>query len=296
VNTNRLGPRRLHEPDRDGRRRTAPPPGKVKDQTGLYVGLAVGGGVLVLALVFAMSSGKTEPARVDRSADLRLKEDLETAQKMADARRLEDALNALEAAIQNPSYKNSSLLPKAKSQADQYRKQIAFEKEAVTAIVDFDTRITTSKADKTAMSKADAFWRECNELIAKYGSTAKAGVLKDWRQDLERWRGTNAQDVWQKDYNYTKDRIKTQYLDSENFSQAVKDWRRFAEPFDAADLKARVTAELIAIDKLSVAAATKLVQSAGNGAMARQTLEAAIERFMETEGQKIITQKLKTLQ
>jgi len=255
----------------------------------------VGGGVLILALAFAMSPGKTEPGPADRSADLRLKEDLEAAQKLAQARKLEEALSAIEAAIKNPDYSGSSLMGKARKQAEQYRQQIAFEREAVEAIDEFDKRITTSKANKTAMKEADAFWQQCNDLLSKYGATAKAGVLKGWRQDLERWRGTNAQDVWQKDYNYTRERIKTQFLDTENFSGAVKDWRRFAEPFNAPELKAKVESELHAIDELAKKAALKLVESAGTGPMAKQKLEAAMDRFMETEGQKIITQKLKTL-
>src|SRR5688572_9236635 len=84
VNSNRLRPRRLDEPDRRGGRRAVPPKGQAPDRTGLYVGLAVGGGVLVLALAFAMSSGgKNEPGRVDRSADKGLKEDMEAAQRLA---------------------------------------------------------------------------------------------------------------------------------------------------------------------------------------------------------------------
>lgn len=240
MNSNRLRPRRLDEPERGGRRRVVPPGGQAPDRTGLYVGLAVGGGVLVLALAFAMSSGNTqEPGRVDRSADRGLKEDMEAAQKQAGERKLADALYTLEAALQNPAYRNSNLLPKARAQADQYRKQIAFEKEAVAAIDDFDRRVTASKADKTAMQKADVFYRECTELLQKYGSTYKAPVLQGWQADLERWRGTNAQGAWQEDYNRTKARIKKDHLDVGNFRKAVQEWRHFSEPFDSADLKDR---------------------------------------------------------
>lgn len=291
---NRPGLRRPGETDRAGGRRGVQPPRRERDRTGLYVGLGVGGGLLVLALAFAMSSGKTEAGPGDRSADVRLKEDLEAAQALAQAQKLEEALSAIETAIRNPAYSGSSLMPKAQRQAEQYRQQIAFERQAVADIDEFDKRVTASKANKTAMKQADALYRECNALLSKYRQTAKAGVLKGWLQDLERWRGTEAQDAWQSDYNYTRERIKTQFLDTENFSGAVKDWRRFAEPFSAPELKAKVESELRAIDEMAKKAAAKLVESAGTGPMAKQKLEAAMDRFMETEGQKIITQKLKT--
>ena len=297
MNSNRLGPRRLDEPDRQGRRRATQPPARKQDKTALYVGLGVGGGVLVLALAFAMSSGSGQDnVRVDRSADKALKADLEAAQRLADKGKTAEALHLLEGAIQNSSYRSSPLMPQVKTQADRYRQQIAFENEAASAILDFDKRITASKADKTAMTKADAFWNECNDLLTKYSRTAQASILRGWRDDLERWRGTNAQDVWQKDYNYTKDRIKSQHLDGGNFSMAVKDWKRFAEPFSAPELKARVETELRAIDHMAKEAATKLVQSSGSGPMAKQKLEAEMERFVGTEGHQVILQKLKTIQ
>jgi hypothetical protein len=295
VNSNRLGPRRLAEPDRGGRRRPAAPPRQGQDKTGLIVGLAVGGGVLVLALAFAMSgSSTTEKARVDRSADRSLKEDMEAAQKLAENRKLAEALAALDTAIQNPAYRSSNLLPKARTQADQYRKQLLFEREAAAAIDEFDKKITASKANKTAMKQADAFWSECNFLLSKYGNTAKSGILNDWRADLERWRGTMAQDDWQKEFPYTRDRIKA-HVDAERFGPAVKEWRQFSERFSSSELKSKIESELIMINKSAAAAASKLVQSAGSGPGAKAMLEDALERFNETDGQKVIVQKLKTL-
>ncbi|HZN62727.1 MAG TPA: hypothetical protein VFC90_10025 [Planctomycetota bacterium] len=295
MNTNRLGPRKLDDRNRAGGRRGAPPPPRPQDRTALYTGLGVGGGILILALAYAMSSGSA-PARVDRTVDRNLKEEMESAQKLAGQGKLSDALALLEAAIVSPSYRASPLLDKARTQANQYRQQIAFENEAAAAIDDFDRRITAAKAANTAMKQADAFWKECDTLLSKYGMTVKSKILASWRQDLERWRGTNAQDVWQTDYNRTKDRIKLECLDRGHFSQAVKQWRQFAEPYNAPELKARMETELRAIDHQSKEAATKLVQEAGTGAKAKATLEDAMERFMETEGQKIIAQKLKTLQ
>jgi hypothetical protein len=292
-----MRPRRLDEPDRGGRRRAAaPPPGRGQDRTGLYVGLGVGAGVLVLALAFAMSSSdKPEAGKVDRRADQSLKEDMEAAQKLAGNRKLAEALSALESAIQNPAYRQSSLLSKARLQADQYRKQIAFEREAAVAIDDFDRRITASKENKTAMKQADAFWKECHDLITKYGATANVVVLHRWREDLDRWRGTNAQGVWQDDYNQVKARIKKQHVDIGNYSQAVKEWRHFAQPFDSSDLRARVDSELVIINRLAKEDATKLVQGAGTGAKAKAIIEEAFDRFMETDGQQVLAQKLKTL-
>ena len=298
MNSNRLRPRRLDEPDRFGRRRApAPPGGQGGDRTGLYVGMGVGAVVLVLALAYAMSSSteKPETGGSDRRADLALKADMEAAQKLAENRKLAEALSALEAAIQNPSYRNSNLLSKARIQADQYRKQIFFEREAAEAIAEFDHRIDASKKNGTAMKQADAFWRECNQLREKYRSTANVVVLDRWMADLDRWRGTNAQGAWQDDYNQIKARIQKQHLDTGNYSQAVKEWRQFAQPFDSTDLKARVESEMIVINQKAKEEATKLVQGVGTGPKAKSDLEAALERFMETEGQQIIASKLKTM-
>lgn len=298
MNSNRLRPRRLDEPDRFGRRRApAPPGGQGEDRTGLYVGLGVGAVVLVIALAYAMSSSSEKPdaGGSDRRADLALKQDMEAAQKLAGNRKLAEALAALEAAIQNPSYRGSNLHSKARIQADQYRKQIFFEREAAAAIEDFDKRITASKENKTAMKQADAFWREAKELLDKYRSTASAVILDRWMADLDRWRGTNAQGAWQDDYNQIKARIKKQHLDTGNFSQAVKEWRHFAQPFDSTDLKARVESEMIVINRMAREEATKLVQGVGAGPKAKADLEAALDRFMETEGQQIIASKLKTM-
>jgi len=281
--------------DRAGGGRRVPPPQGGQDKTVLFVGLGLGLVALILLFVVYGSSSGTAPEGRDRSADASLKESMEEAQRVANAGNIQAGLDLLEGALRDPAHRTSQFLSQCRSLAEEYRKQIAFEREALEAIEDFDRRITASKAEKTAMSRADAFWRECNDLISKYGRTAKRSVLEGWRTDLERWRGTNAQDVWQNDYNYTRERIKTQFLNTENFSQAVKDWRRFAEPFNAPELKAKVESELRAIDELAKKAATKLVESAGSGPLARQKLESAMDRFTETEGQKIITQKLKTL-
>lgn len=295
---NRLGPRRLDDRDRDreraGGRRAAAPPPRPKDNTALYTGLGVGGGILVLALAFAMSSG-SEPAKVDRSADKVLKEEMEVAQKFAQQGKLADALHHMEGTLNNPTLKKSTLYPKAMAQAEQYRQQVAFEREAVLAIDDFDKRLIAAKADKTAMKNADAFYRECETLLSKYRTTAKAKILDGWRQDLERWRGTMAQDDWQKEYNYTKDRIKTQQLDQENYSRAIKEWSQFSMRFSSHELKSRVDSEIVVINKQAVTAATKLVETAGTGAKAKAILEEALERFNGTEGQKVITQRIKAL-
>ena len=80
-----------------------------------------------------------------------------------------------------------------------------------------------------------------------------------------------------------------------NFNQAVKEWRHFQGSYDSADLRVKVDAELRAIDLLATEDARKVVEAAGSGSMARQKLEAEQERFMGTEGQKIIAQKLKAL-
>ncbi|HEU4339123.1 MAG TPA: hypothetical protein VFS19_03565 [Planctomycetota bacterium] len=295
MNSNRLRPRRLDEPERGGRRRAVPPPGQAPDRTGLYVGLAVGGGVLVLALAFAMSSGKSqEPGRVDRSADRGLKEDMEAAQKLAADRKLSEALFALESAIQNPAYRSSNLLPKARAQADQYRKQIVFEREASEAIAAYDKKVTAAKDGRTIMKSADAFWREGRDLLNKYRSTRDAVIVDRWLSDLDRLRGTNAQDDWQKEFPYTRDRIKA-LVDAESFSEAIKQWRQWSEPFDSHDLKAKVQGEITTIDKLAVAAANKLVQAAGTGPRAKAMLEEAQSRFNDTAGLDIINRKLRTL-
>lgn len=299
MTLNRLGPRRLDDRDRGVPRRGQAPrrPGTPPDRTALYVGLGVGGVLLVIALAFAMSgSNSKEPARADRTADRGLKEEMEAAQRLSDMRKLPEALATLEAAIMNPAYKGSKLLDPARAQATLIRKQIAYEKEAAEAIDAFDKKITASKDDQTAMKKADEFWREAQDLIARYGASSKISIVRRWQQDLDRWRGTNQQDDWQKDYNYTKDRIKTNHLDGEDFCQAARAWRQFAERFNSPDLKAKVESEIIAINKASVAAANKLIERAGAGAKARAMLEEAQHRFDGTEGQKVLAAKMKTLQ
>ena len=291
----RLRPRRLDDRDRDraGGRRAAQPPPRPKDNTALYTGLGVGGGILILALAFAMSSG-SEPAKVDHSADKILKEEMEVAQKLAQQGKLADALHQMEGTLNNPTLKKSALYPKALAQAEQYRQQVAFEREAVEAIENFDKRLIAAKADKTAMKNADAFYRECETLISKYRMTAKAKILEGWRQDLERWRGTMAQDDWQKEFPYTRDRIKT-LVDGEMFGPAVKEWRQFSERFSSPELKSKVESEVVMINKTAAAAAQKLVDSAGTGAKAKAMLEEAQDRFNGTDGQKIIVQRIKAL-
>jgi hypothetical protein len=253
----------------------------------------VGGGILVLVLALAMSGG-SESTSVDRSSDLRLKEDLQTAQSLWGTGKQRDAVIALDAAIANPSYKGSKLLDQARKQVLQYRQQIAFEQEASEAITAFARQVEDSKKNQTAMKKAEAFWAESEQLVSKYGTSLAARELKGVRDDLNRWRETGAQEAWQGDYNRTKARIKTQHLDTGNFSKAVKEWRQFSQPFEDSQLKAKVTSELAIIDRLAKDAATKLVESVGTDAKAEAQLEEALDRFNETEGHKIILQKLKT--
>jgi hypothetical protein len=300
VTFDRLGPRRLADRGRAPRPGAQRIPQQAPDRTGLYIGMGVGGVVIVIALAVALSSssssGSTGSGRGDRSTDLNLKEEMEQAQRLTDVRKLEEALAILNGALTNPAYRNSPLLPKTRAQAELVRKQIAFEKEAAEAIDVFDKKVAASKDNQTAMKNADEFYREATDLIARYGASAKIGIVQRWRQDLERWRGTNAQDDWQKDYNYTRERIKNQHLAPGDFCAAARNWRQFAERYDSPDLKAKVNSELIAIDKASAAAATKLVETAGTGAKARALLEEAQPRFDGTEGQKVLAQKLKTLQ
>lgn len=292
----RLRPRGPNDRDEDPRRRggRAQAPPKAPDRTGLYVGLGVGGVVLVIALAVAMS-GSNEPSRVAQNNDKAFKEDLEAAQKLAQRGKLEEAMAALEAAIQNPFYRGSGLMSKARAQVEQFKQQISLERAGRDAILEFQKKVEASKANQTAMKHAQEYWTECGILLDKYGNTALGKILRDLREDLNRWRATGAQDAWQDDYNRTKERIKSQHLKTGNYNQAVKEWRHFQQSYDSADLRVRVDSELRTIDLQSTEDARKVIESAGTGAMARQKLEAEQERFMGTEGQKLIAQKLKTL-
>ena len=292
----RLRPRRPDDREKDPRRRgtSAQAPGKPPDRTGLYVGLGVGGLVLVIALAMAMSSSN-QPERAAQNNDKAFKEDLEAAQKLGQRGKLEEAMAALESAVQNPAYRGSALMSKARTQIEQFRQQIVFEREARDAILEFQKKVEASKANQTAMKNAQAFWTESEKLLEKYGNTALGKIIRDLREDLNRWRATGAQDAWQDDYNRTKERIKSQHLKAGNYNQAVKEWRHFQQSYDSADLRVRVDSELRTIDLQSAEDARKVIESAGSGAMARQKLEAEQERFMGTEGQKLIAQKLKTL-
>jgi hypothetical protein len=296
VNINRLGPRRIDDRDRQrGRRGAPPPPGKAPDRTGLYVGLGVGGVALILLLAYAMSSGGTGPARVDRSTDKRVKEDMEAAIQLWNGGKTREAITALDAVIANGAYKKSTLLDQARNLVAEYRKQIAFEDEAREGIAVFAHEVETARNNQTAMQKAEALWAKSEDLLKKWGSSRSARDLQNIREDLRRWRATSSQDAWQEDYNRTKGRIKTQHLDTGNFSTAIKEWNQFVQPFEDAQLKAKVTSELTIIDNLAKEAATKLVNGVGSDAKARATLDEALPRFVGTEGQKIILQKLKTI-
>lgn len=295
MNSNRLGPRRIDDRGRLDRRRGAPPvPGRAPDRTGLYVGLGVGGAVLVVALLFAMSGG-SGPARADRSTDLRMKEEMEAAVKLWNGGKTREAVMALDAAIAHPSNQKSSLVEQARKLVAQYRQQLAFEADAREHVALFVHKVETARSNQTAMKDAETLWQESEDLMKKWGTSTSVRDLQAVREDLRRWRATGSQDAWQEDYNRTRARIKVQHLDTGNFSKAVKEWRQFAQPFEDAQLKAKVTSELVIIDNLAKEAAAKLVAGVGSDAKARATLDDALDRFVETEGHKIILQKLKTL-
>ena len=295
---NRPGVRRLNEPERPGRPRIGgkpPPRQQAPDKTGLYVGLGVGGVILIVALGFAMSSGGNQPAAKKNSVDPAVMQELSDATALAHSGNLAGALAAFERTILNPAYAESKHLDEARKRADEIRKKIQYFQEAETAIADFDRRIQASKNAQKVMSELESFWSESGALLGKYGGTPTINVVKNWRSDLERMRGTSDAGVWEQVYNPTKERINREYVDREDYSGAISQWEQFAGSYGSPELKAKVASEVVAINKSSVAAATKLVQGAGTGAGAKAKLEEAQTRFLNTDGHKIIAQKLKSL-
>ncbi|HTF58252.1 MAG TPA: hypothetical protein VK661_13555 [Planctomycetota bacterium] len=292
MNSSRIGFRRPRGFDRSGGGRRVPPPQGGSDRTVLFVSLGLGLAALVLVfVVFGGSSGSAPEGR-DQSADLSLKEAIEAAQKIAGKGNLPAGLDLLEAALRDPAHRSSQLLPQCRNLAEEYRKQIAFEKEAAEAIDAFKRKVDASKADQTAMKKAREFWDESSILLDKFGATLPSKIVRDIREDLRRWLATGSQDVWQEDYNRTKARIQKQHLDTGNFKDAAREWRHFEELFSDPLVKSRVESELRTIDIQSREAARKIVESAGTGPLARQKLETEMEKFVGTEGHKIIKDQL----
>jgi hypothetical protein len=295
MNSSRIGFRRPRGFDRSGGGRRVPPPQGGSDRTVLFVSLGLGLVALILVfVVYGASSGSAPEAR-DRSADVSLKEAMEEAGRVAGAGKLQDALDLLESALRDPANRSSQLISQCRTQAEAYRKQIAFEREAVEAVEDFKNRVAASKADQTAMKKAREFWDESHRLLDKYGGTQPSRTVRDIQEDLRRWMATGSQDEWQQDYNRTKSRIQKQHIDTGNFKDAAREWRHFQEIFNDPLVKSRVETELRTIDNQAREAARKLVESAGSGPLARKTLETELDRFMGTEGQKIIKDQLAKL-
>jgi hypothetical protein len=295
---NRPGVRRLNEPERPGRPRVGGKPPmrpQATDKTGLYVGLGVGGVILVVALAFAMSSGGDKPMAKKNSVDPAVWQEISDATALSLSGKLADALSALERTIMNPAYAESKHLNEARKRANEIRQKIDYYAEAEKAIDEFYTRVEESKKAQTAMAQADKFWQESGELLAKYGGTPRINKVKEVRADLERWRGTSDAGVWEKLYSPTQIRINRDFVERGDFSKALQEWEQFASSYGSPELKSKVGTEIASINKLAVAAATSLVQGAGTGAGAKAKLEEAQVRFLNTDGHKIIAQKLKSL-
>ncbi len=141
------------------------------------------------------------------------------------------------------------------------------------------------------MKQAKDFWKECQDLIVEYGQTSQGDTLRGIREDLRRWVATESQTDWQNDYNTTKARIKRDCLDKGDFSNAVREWKRFGETSSDPLLKSRIDSELLSINNDAVKAAEELIAS-GAG---RAQLEEAVQRFNGTDGQKTLTSKLRSM-
>jgi len=274
-------------------RRPIPTGGGGSEKLPLYLGLGAAG-LAVILIGFMMSSGSgSSSASKGRSADQTLAEIIEEANKTRRAGDTAGALWMLDQAIQNPALKGSKHMSVCKAQAENFRTDIRMTREADERIKDFKNRVEASKANQTAMKKANEFWAESEDLLTRYGAYPAARELRPIRDDLRRWVATENQGDWQKDYNRTKSRIQSQHLDKGDFTRAAREWRHFMGSASRDPLlTSRVDQELRTIDQLSAEAARKLIEVAGSGDMARRRLEEEIVRFEGTEGQKVITKKL----
>lgn len=256
----------------------------------------IGGSALLLAAVIAIAvwgSGDDGAGEdVERLLSKRLLQ-VNEAQKAGDDAK---ALDLLEKILADKRFKASPRRRDCDAAAQNLRARLNSERDGAAKVAEFRRKLQAAKDDNTAMRRAEEFWKECLALQSLYGSTAAGPELRAIKEDLQRWRATESQGDWQQDYNRTKQRIERDCLASGNFSQAVREWKQFGELFHDPLVHSRLETELLNVNKQARAAAETLAAEVALRGATREELEAALPKFNGTDGQEIISQKLRSMQ
>jgi hypothetical protein len=267
-------------------------------KTTLYVG--IGGGALVFALILAfMMSGSSESGGQgggSAGVETLITRAMNKATEAYQRSEYRTGLEICEEALKDPRARKSTRYNALNGLANSLRTQVNLDRDGQVKVAEFRKRIDASIADQTAMSKAQAFWSECDTLMGQYGATTSAKMLKDIKEDLRRWVATEGQGNWQKDYNVTKARIEKSMLADQKFAEAIREWQRFGETSSQDPLlHSRVEQEIRTVNQMAQAAAEKVVADAGTGADARGKIEENQQRFNGTDGQAVMNKALKNL-
>jgi hypothetical protein len=271
----------------EGKYAARPLPPK-KDNTALYVGGGVGGLILVIVLALAMSGGDSEKKAAGgypKFVSRKYKE----AVAAHDADRYDEALSILAEVLNDPKYKSTPMTAECRKLDATVRERIRFNEEGRAKIADFTKKIEQAKKDQTAMKQADALMAECKQLLGTYGQIPAAKALRDHQDDLRRWVATESQSDWQNNFNIRRDRIQKENLAAGDFAGAVKRWRQFGEESNDPIFRKKIEEEVADVNRQSVEAARALAA----GSSDRATLESDMARFVGTDGQDVIRQKLK---
>jgi hypothetical protein len=193
--------------------------------------------------------------------------------------------------LSDDRYRRLPKIKECRQLRDSLKRQMEHEREGVAQAEAFRKKIEESKKNATALKRSREFMAECERLLAQYGTTAGAGELRGIQDELKRWIATDSQSDWQNEYNRLKDQIQARCLETGNFGQAVRDWKRFGEKSEDPILRRRVESEIDAINKASIAEATRLAGETSD----RSKLEEAAARFAGTAGHAILMQKLQSL-
>jgi hypothetical protein len=249
------------------------PPQPQQDKTMLYVG--IGGGALVFVLILAfMLSGNTE-SRTGGSggADTFVNRAISKATEAHQRGEYRIGMEICEDALKDPKARKSSRYNALQALSNSLRAIVNLDKTAQEKVGEFKRRIEASKADQTAMAKANDLYAECLKLLGEYGATTSAKDLRSIKEDLGRWVSTEGQGNWQKDYNTTKARIEKTFLGDQRFGEAIREWQRFGETSQDPLLHSRIEQEIRTVNAHAVTAAEKLVSGSEGQAVLTKAIK-----------------------
>lgn len=262
------------------------PPGD--NTTMIYGGVAAVVLLLIVGAAVMATRGGDDGSQKVENRLTKLLQEVQAARSTGNAA---GALVILDDILKDRKFAKSGRLGDVEALAAQLRRELNAEHEAKPKVADFKRKVDKMVEDRVAMSKSNELWDECQKLLAAYGTTSSGAELRNIREDLRRWVTTESQGNWQKEYNQVKAKIERDHLSQSNFAEAVRGWNQFRETSQDRELHGRIDVEVMIIGNKSKQAAEALI--AGGAGVA--DLEQALTRFIGTDGQKVITDKIRSM-